>query len=276
MNRFIQHLLIVSLITIGALRASEGAAYAQTTAIIHVDITNGDLDPPNWGQNGWEDDAYRFLQDALEAAGDLLVEPHNFDEVEVWVAQGTYAANESKDYDVEGCDLYVCCEPYCNHAVPFELLNNVEILGGFSGDGSEVSRTERRPLENITTLTGLWNVVTSHDNDSSARLDGLHIANGAKGTTAIHVRNSSILFMNCTMRGNIDIHNAQVQFLVCVFDARQGASLRCGGKSDVIIWRGRIDSAIDAVLPTECVIVEGRAKVFLAESRERVRALHSK
>ena len=67
---------------------------------------------------GWPT-AYRFLQDALDAAADPGI-------TEIRVAQGTYLPDRN-DADPNGTG---------DHTATFQLINGVTILGGFAGLGA--------------------------------------------------------------------------------------------------------------------------------------------
>ncbi len=288
MQRFVQSIL-AALSAVLVLGATPAPTHAQTINVIHVDIENGDLDPSNFGRNGWGSDAYRFLQDALDAAQTLLDDPEAPSDLEVhiWVAAGTYRPDQTKDNSScgEGPQIGNCCPPYghCNHSsAVFDLGSNIHLYGGFPPDADDEQKygqggatmEHRDPSEYETTLSGDLkgddDVTVTYPNGYVELTFDNYTENSEKIIKLDQVQN--VVIDGFTIRGNIDIHNAQVQFLDCVFDARQGAPLRCGGESDVIVWRGRLSEGARK-LPARCVAVEGEARVFLAESRDAVSAI---
>jgi hypothetical protein len=83
--------------------------------------------------SGWNSDAFRYLQDALDAAelGD-----------QIWVRAGTYYVDQScANEDGSG-----------DRDDTFQLVEGVFLLGGF--DGTELDADERDSVANITILSG--------------------------------------------------------------------------------------------------------------------------
>jgi len=110
---------LAALSVVLVLTATVASAHAQTS-VVYVDINNGVDGPPNFGRDGWGEDAHRFLQDALDAA-DVLLAQQLATEVELWVAQGTYRPDQGANYTLG------------DRTATFALRNNVEIYGGFDG-----------------------------------------------------------------------------------------------------------------------------------------------
>jgi hypothetical protein len=154
------------------LTAAIVSVQAQST-VVYVDINNGVDNPPDQGQNGWGDDAYRFLQDAIVAAQEIIDNPQEPDEVEIWVAAAfdgnddpiPYRPDQSKDHD--WCDDQAqpgptCCPPFgnCDRNASFHMQNNVRILGGFPPDphtwnnGQGAMIDDRNPAAYETILSG--------------------------------------------------------------------------------------------------------------------------
>lgn len=110
--------------------------------------------------SSWES-AFNNLQDALAQA-------ENGEEI--WVADGTYFPDQGSQ-EVEG-----------DRQATFQLKNNVEIYGGFSG--AETARDMRDWEINKSILSGdiidfdSYNVVTANNTDSTARIDGFTIRDG--------------------------------------------------------------------------------------------------
>ena len=120
-------------------------AVAQTVAL-RVDGNSGSFGPSVDGSD-WGVEAFKFLQDALALADDLLnAEPPLATQVEVWIA-GTNASNPYR--------------PDRSAAAPggsgdqnasFVLINDCRLMGGFVG--SETALNQRNPEVNITILSG--------------------------------------------------------------------------------------------------------------------------
>ncbi len=93
------------------------------------------------GENGDGDawaTAYKYLQDALNEQG-------LGDDDIIWVAEGTYFVDQD-DANPLGTG---------SRAATFDLVNLVEMYGGF--DGTEIDIADRDPANNLTTLTGMIN-----------------------------------------------------------------------------------------------------------------------
>lgn len=143
---------------------------SQALVVIYVDQSAAGLDDGT----SW-DDAYINLQVAL---ADAAVEALS-DDVEIWVAQGTYIPGGAR-------------------SDTFTLLDNVAIYGGFSGTETLVSERNSDPETNNTVLSGdldgddganftnyddnSHHVVTGTGVDATAVLDGFTIRGGYADT----------------------------------------------------------------------------------------------
>lgn len=145
-----------------------------------------------WGGSGtsWAD-AYKYLQQATSTAGLYNADEDSFNDIaEIWVATGVYTPVTPNDP--------------MNQERYFNLVDNVGIYGGFSGNEEKRSQRDSDPLTNGTVLSGdlLGNdepefgfyddgtyddnserLVLAYENSSTSILDGFMIAS-AKGSPA--------------------------------------------------------------------------------------------
>jgi hypothetical protein len=137
------------------------------------------------------------VQNAVDSAYAEVLTNTEVDMCEVWVAQGTYYVYETDDTDT------------------VQLREDVEVYGGFSGDGTETLREERDFEANVTTLDGhesaseasdVYHVVTGADD---AVIDGFTITGGnADGSEpsnlggGLYCSGNSMTVSNCVFDGN--------------------------------------------------------------------------
>ncbi|RKY10879.1 MAG: hypothetical protein DRP65_05790 [Planctomycetota bacterium] len=150
-------------------------------SIIYVDDTaSGSNTGLNWN------DAYNDLQAALARASECTT-------TEIWVASGIYMPDV-----ING-----------NRNISFELVDDVEIYGGFNG--TETLRSERDFLKNKTVLSGDIDPDGNNDTNkivhadstitSSAILDGFIITDGYDG---IYCDSGDPTIKNCVIADNHD------------------------------------------------------------------------
>jgi len=131
------------------------------------------------------DDAYRDLQDALTRAAKGCGS-------EIWVAEGLYFPTSDEDDD----------------GATFEMIDGVELYGGFAGNESTVD--QRDYVKNSTVLTG---VIGGEGDDSvtyvvsvvdmcGVVIDGFSIEDGS--SSAIYVEGSSVTIRNSSVIKNYD------------------------------------------------------------------------
>ena len=163
------------------------------TNVIYVDLdkTSGNNDGTSWAN------AFLSLQDALAAADDAGVSAN-----EIWVAEGTYFPDDGTD-----------------RTKSFELVDGIDVYGGFEGIAAEDERGDRDWFANETILSGDIDDDGSLDSDNSIHvviggddvvLDGLTITGGfADGTSGdehngggIYNYDVSLTVSNCIFRGN--------------------------------------------------------------------------
>jgi len=154
-------------------------------------------DGQTWGT------AYKYLQDALADA--------NVSGDDIWVAEGTYYPDEGEAANVDPND----------RTETFQLIDGVEIYGGFAG--GESSLDERDWGTNETILSGdinttgdndnCYHVVTSSGCDLNTVLDGFTITAGnANGTGSngygggMYNHTSNAVVVNCTFCDNAADH----------------------------------------------------------------------
>lgn len=151
-----------------------------------MDIESGSL-PPTADGSDWGQSAFKFLQDALQAANDLFGSQTPPDRVDIWVAQGTYETD---------------------NIFGFEIPSNVRLFGGF--EGTETDRLDR-PLDPTTTILtddpeafGIA-IVQFGGTDGTARLDGVTIrdTNAEAFSTVITFSNSDAILSNCSISENV-------------------------------------------------------------------------
>jgi len=175
-------LLLLSILLFSFL-AFTGFSNATAQNVVYVDSdASGSNDGSSWSN------AYTSLQTALDEAEGLSGES------ELWVAEGVYKPSESSD-------------PNDSRTVTFELVSNIAIYGGFSGN--ETSRADRNPdpSTNNTILSGdagaegfqgddAYHVVSAGGSaDETAVLDGFKIKGGrANASSSPHNRGGGIYF----------------------------------------------------------------------------------
>jgi len=185
-----------------------------------VDNVNGDV-PPNADGSAWGSDAFKFLQDAIDEAQQLLNGQQPPDNVELWVASGTYFPDEDAS-NPNGTD---------DRDATFEMHNNVHIRGGFVGDEQDLGEWNPEAAD-PTILSGDLNgddifsfttdplvltfdeyddnsehVVRAEDVDSSAVLDSVTIRGGRSPNFStfgggVYVANGEPIFTKCDITNN--------------------------------------------------------------------------
>lgn len=151
---------------------------------------------------------------------------------EIWVAKGTYKPTDTKD-----------------RSFSFNMLNNVNIYGGFAG--TEIFLNTRNWQKNTTILSGdinpaneedSYNVVSNFEKNGSAVLDGFTIS-GGRATVATNINgagmnnyNADVTVRNCVFKNNTANGNgggmynrsSNTNINNCVF-AENSANLGGGG-----------------------------------------------
>lgn len=232
--------------------------------ILRVDVENvtstGD-------GSGWEQDAIRFLQDALVSAETHLSQFPN-DTVDIWVAQGVYLPDhDSENYPDGTCYEFDPGFFDCSTWLTFTIPDNVRIFGGFTGDGTETSLDERNGGVHDPTLTILSgdlanndsptgpgccaanseHVVTFQNTSHNARLDTVTVlgASAGGGTDAgVRINSSDAIISNCIIRNNwsagVRVHgisNPRIincQFMDNVMNADGALTIQSGTNTTVV------------------------------------------
>ncbi|MEM9934550.1 MAG: choice-of-anchor Q domain-containing protein [Bacteroidota bacterium] len=139
----------------------------------------------------WED-AFTDLQSALALANTSpAVE-------EIWVAEGTYTPTQGTD-----------------RSISFHLVNDVDLLGGFTGD--EENKQDRNPALNTTILSGeignssivnnSWHVLRATDLTDPTLVDGFIIFRGYANSTSIDRHGAGIFIDNAR---NLTVENCMM------------------------------------------------------------------
>ncbi len=162
-----------------AVTSTQAHAQVQADLVLRVDIVNGEVTGDG---SDWNEDAFKFLQDALSEANTYLENPQHVDHsVDIWVAAGTYLPTQGVQ-DTSCFDDQTYCEQCCS----FRMRNNVRLYGGFAG--SEDFRHERDPAANETILSGdlgtenSRTIVRAENVNESAMINGFTLT-GAGGST---------------------------------------------------------------------------------------------
>ncbi|MEE8153455.1 MAG: right-handed parallel beta-helix repeat-containing protein [Phycisphaerales bacterium] len=141
------------------------AAFAQTV-ILRVD---GDIVSAGGDGSGWGDDAFKFLQDALAEANDLL-DLGEATAVHLWVAATIPTNPYVPDRDAANPD------GTGDRNATFHLnFNDLTLLGGFLGD--ETDPDDRDPALNETVLSG---AITDIPECGDPFAGGCFLANGTE------------------------------------------------------------------------------------------------
>jgi hypothetical protein len=236
-------------------------AYGQT-AFVFVNIDREW--PSNDAEDGesWET-AFRFLQDAIERAQQIIDNPLEPDRVEIWVAQGTYRPDQRRDICGEPSEDCPDCGD-CDREASFELRNRVEIYGGFSGEGWETEREDSDWELNTTILDG-----------DLKQNDVVDIYHPQTGELVLEFANDS--YHNATVRAGRDINetallggfiikshgssafiatDARPRVLGCTFISATRASVHLRGESLIVFDRCTFQSpANDAIKADDSAIV---------------------
>ena len=178
-----------------------------------------DDDAPDGGSGAGWTTAFNDLQDALDMAAS------SGEDVELWVASGKY----TPDRGTGGV------------TISYELQNGVTLYGGFAG--SETQREQRDPTTNPTILSGdlldndgpdftnaydnSYHVVTAHNTDSTAAIDGFIIQGG----------NAREMGGDNALGGGIFIRNGSPRLQACRLVQNQamfGGGLYCEQGSPIL------------------------------------------
>ena len=207
------------------------------TNIIYVDLdkTSGNNDGTSWAN------AFLSLQDALAAADDAGVSAN-----EIWVAEGTYFPDDGTD-----------------RTKSFELVDGIDVYGGFEGIAAEDERGDRDWFANETILSGdidddgslldgdnSYHVVKGAD---AAILDGFTITGGCADGTGNDIFGGGVFnyevsptISHCIIKDNYasigggmcnfgtGTTSADVDVINCLIidnDALSGAGVACGAYS---------------------------------------------
>lgn len=171
------------------------AAMVCPTATAKTIYVDEDATGANNGSS-W-DDAYNYLQDALDDA-DSSTKP-----VEIWVAQGTYKPDQGGSQTPD------------DRNARFQIINDVAIYGGFPSGGGTWNDRDPNDPNHKTILSGdigmpgdnsdnSYHVVTGIETNATALLEGLTItgAQGGQAGGGMFNRDSSPTVTHCVFTGN--------------------------------------------------------------------------
>lgn len=172
-----RNIIWLSLMLVLAGGISSGTAFAAD--VIYVDVDANDLglgDGSSWY------DAYKYLDEALDAL-DPCLPPDR----QVWVATGTYDSD--------------------NATASFDLVNGVDVYGGFAGDEDPNFDLDDRDFStNKTELSGIKRnsgeniaVVWADSLINAPVLDGFTITGGT--VTGLYCANMDQTIRNCIIQG---------------------------------------------------------------------------
>jgi hypothetical protein len=203
----------LAVVSAGGLAALCGSALAIPPGVRVVNH----LAAPGGDGRTWQT-AYDDLQVALAAAlGSTEIE-------QIWVAQGVYTPATAGS-GVGG------------QAASFEMLPELALYGGFAGFESQLS--QRDWVTNITILSGdlgggvqVWHVVSAHQTDASAVLDGFTIRDGRATEDSPYgprgggmlIQNGTATVRNCSITGNV----ATTRIFATFQEARGGGAYGAG------------------------------------------------
>jgi predicted outer membrane repeat protein len=183
-----------------------GLATTLGVAATHAETwyVDGSVAQSGNGQN-WSS-AFKYLQEAL-------LNPALVEDDDIWVALGTYKPDEPSGTGDRGAT--------------FNLVDQVEIYGGFPTGGGDGTFGARDPDVYITTLSGdigapgvssdnSLHVVTAEGTDAVGRLDGFRIVEGnadfERGGGMLVDTNAKPLIVRCTFEGNQADYGGAVGF----------------------------------------------------------------
>jgi hypothetical protein len=174
---------------------------------VYIDYADGQSAPTDSTPGDSWSNAYKYLRNGLARAATLASPTAT---IEVWVAADTYRPDEDSSNPTGDGDT----------GKSFSLHNNIRLYGGFLGlnypGGGETAKNQRRPLQNLTILSGdLENddqpdfvnyddnseqIITAFDVNDSAVVDGF-VIRGATGS-GVSIGESDCAIVNCTIINN--------------------------------------------------------------------------
>ena len=177
-----------------------------TIATVYVDKDVTEDEPAGQGDDWGEDHAYKYLQDGL-ARAEYLLDNELADNVQVWVAEGTYYPDEDHN-NPSGTG---------SRNASFYLLEHVQIYGGFNGTEDDVADRDVYLYE--TVLSGdintpndasdnSYHVLRAEEVDNTAMLNGFIIRDGyASGVcemcgAGMWINEAYPVVILCTFTGN--------------------------------------------------------------------------
>jgi hypothetical protein len=228
----------------------------EPDAVIHVDIKNGSVNPPNFGRDGWSSNAHRYLRPALADAEFLINGPFSIETVEIWVAAGTYLPDQGTGYTLE------------DRSHSFALRTNVAIYGHFAGSESSLNE---RDLDNPAYETILSGDLLEDDEPVIATYDDGYLDELIFDLESFEDNSVTVVLANSvgvtaildgfTVRGGVSIIDSSIAMRNCTVTANAHGvpALHIAGNSEPRIFQCTFDSS-----HSRPVIIEGGAQpVFI-------------
>jgi hypothetical protein len=197
MCKHLSFLILIAAVLFAALTfIASPSAMAQSQTIVHVDANSTNTSAPSGTNpgNAWGNSAYKYLQDGIQRANQILDGQNPPPAVQIWVRGSSSGLTYYPD-EGHSTSLPQVSEP---QQYSFHLRSGVQLYGGFNGVGDD-ELSDRDPVANVTILSGdlnqndtgsyatnnagnrsdnAYSVVYSQGVEATARLDGFRVRGG--------------------------------------------------------------------------------------------------